>query len=115
MVDSTNTYEHALEAAGTALAGGDKPSAERALRAAVRAIEGVEGAQMELVSTLIRLGTLKQEMGSHTEAEEVFRRALNIAERALGADHVGLVPALSGLGAARILKGSPDEAEPIVA
>lgn len=114
MVDSTQSYEHALEAAGTALAAGDRPTAERAFRAAIRAIEGVEGGQLELASTLIRLGSLKQEAGSFEEAEELFRRALNVTERALGPEDLGLVPALTGLGASRILRGAPDEAAPVI-
>lgn len=114
MVDSTQSYEHALEAAGTALAAGDHPTAERAFRAAIRAIEGVEGGQLELASTLIRLGTLKREAGGHDEAEELFRRALNIAERALGGEDIGLVPALTGLGATRIVRGAPETAVPVI-
>ena len=114
MVESTQSYERCLEAAAAALASGDRSTAERALRAAIRAIEGRDGSQLELASTLIRLGTLKQEMGVFSEAEETFRRALNIAERSLGADDLGLVPALTGLGASRILRGAPEEAQPVI-
>ena len=114
MADSTITYERCIEAASIALAGGDHASAERALRAAIQTIESVEGAQLELASALSRLGALKQEMGSYAEAEEIFRRTLNVTERVVGSDDLRLVTALTGLGAARIMRGAPEEAEPVI-
>jgi len=114
MADSTISYERCIETAGIALASGDRASAERALRAAIQTIESVEGAQLELVSVLSQLGALKHDMGSYDEAEEVFRRALNISERVIGPDDVRLVSALTGLGAARIMRGAPEEAEPVI-
>ena len=100
MADPTMTYERCMEAAGIALASGDGPNAERALRAAIQSIEGLGDSHLELATALIRLGTLKQDMGSLDEAEELFCRALEIGERALGPEHLGVVPALKEIGRA---------------
>jgi tetratricopeptide (TPR) repeat protein len=91
MADPTQSYERCIEAAGIAIASGDHPSAERALRAAIQAVEGHDDSHLELAAALIKLGTLKQEMGSLAEALDHFRRALEIGERALGNDHLGLI------------------------
>lgn len=112
MADPTQSYERCIEAAGIAIASGDHPNAERALRAAIQAVEGHDDSHFELAAALIKLGTLKQEMGSLAEALDLFRRALEIGERALGNDHLGLIPALKGLGTTRILQGAPEGAEP---
>jgi tetratricopeptide (TPR) repeat protein len=115
MVRSTESYERWVEAAGTALAGGDRMTAERALRSAIQAVDGLQGSHLELTAALVRLGALKQEMGNHGEAEELFRKALDVGERSLGPDDLALVPPLKYLGAARILRGVPQEAEPLLA
>lgn len=114
MADSPITYERCIEAAGIALASGDHANAERALRAAIQSIEGLEDSHLELATALIKLGTLKLELNSHKEAEDFFRRALEICEQALGSDHLGLVPALKGLGTTRVLLGTPHDAEPLL-
>jgi TonB family protein len=115
MVDSNVNYERCMEAASMALSSGDRAAAERALRSAIQSIEAFEGTHLELASVLIKLGTLKQEMSSYAEAEEFFRKALDVSERALGSYDLGLVPALTGLGTARILHGAPEQAEPVLA
>ena len=115
MVGSRERYEVCMEAAGIALAAGDRDDAERAYRGAIQAIEGSSDFYVELSETLARLGSLKQESGNYAEAEELFRKALDVGERAHGSHDVGLVPALTGLGAARIMQGSPDQAHPFLA
>lgn len=114
MADSTISYERCIEAAGIALASGDHISAERALRTAIKSLDGLDDSHLELAAALIRLGTLKLEVVSNEEAEDFFRRALEISERALGSDHLGLVPALKGLGTTRVLQGTPHDAEPLL-
>jgi tetratricopeptide (TPR) repeat protein len=115
MAEPTMSYERSIESAGIALASGDHASAERALRAAIHVVEALDDSHIELASALTKLGTLKQELGSHGEAEEFFQRALTILERDLGADHLGLVSALKGLGTTRLLQGSAESAEPLLA
>src|SRR5688572_1785285 len=114
MADQTTSYERSLEAAGFALASGDQAGAERALLAAIQAIEDVEEYRLELTAVLVRLGGLKQEMGNLSEAEEYFRRALGIGERGLGPENLGIVPALKGLGTTRLIQGHAASAEPLL-
>jgi tetratricopeptide (TPR) repeat protein/outer membrane biosynthesis protein TonB len=114
MADSTLTYERCIESAAIALASGDHANAERALHAAIQAVEGVADSRLELATALIKLGTLKVETTQHLEAEEYFRRALEISEHALGPENLGLVPALKGLGTTRVLQGRPQDAEPLL-
>jgi tetratricopeptide (TPR) repeat protein/outer membrane biosynthesis protein TonB len=114
MPDSAQTYERSIEAAGIALASGDHATAERALRAAIKSLDGKDDCHLELATALIKLGTLKQEAASLSEAEELFRRALDVNERALGPEHLGLVPALKALGTTRVLLGKPHDAEPLL-
>jgi tetratricopeptide (TPR) repeat protein len=113
MSDRTS-YDQCIEAAGIALATGDHIGAERGLRAAIQVVDGISDSQLELAAALNRLGFLKQEIGSHTEAEICFQRALEVGERALGSEHLGLVPALKGLGTTRLVRGNPQAAEPFL-
>lgn len=76
MVESSQSYERTIEAAGAALARGDAASAE--------------------------------------QAEALYREALATGEKALGPYEISLVPALTGLGAALILRGRVDEAQPVL-
>lgn len=114
MVGSKDRYDVCLEAAGIALAAGDRADAERALRGAIQAIEGLTDFDPELNAALVRLAALKQENGAYAEAEELFRKALTVGERAFGAHDPALVPALTGIGAARIVHGAPDQAHPFL-
>ena len=114
MADPTISYDRLLEAAGFALATGDQAGAERALLAAIQAIEDVEEYRLELAPVLVRLGGLKQEMGTLSEAEEYFRRALEIGERGLGPENLGIVPALKGLGTTLLIQGNAASAEPLL-
>ncbi|MGH7677627.1 MAG: TonB family protein [Gemmatimonadaceae bacterium] len=114
MADQTISYERSIEAAGIALASGDQEGAELALHAAVKAIEDVDEYRLELTAVLVRLGGLKQEMGSLSEAEEYFHRALEIGERGLGPENLGIVPALKGLGTTRLIQGNAANAEPLL-
>src|SRR5687767_904111 len=100
---------------GIALASGDHTTAERSLRAAIHSIEGRADSHLELSAALIKLGTLKLEMSALGEAEEFFRRALEIGEKALGRDNLGLVPALKGLGTTRLLQAKAEAAAPLLA
>ena len=113
MIDP-ESYDLCMETARVALARGDRRGAEESLRAAIRATDREEDSQSKLAAALIRLGELKQEASSDLEAEEMFRHALEVGERALGADDLRIVPALTSLGALRIAKGKPEDAEPLL-
>ncbi|MDP9200825.1 MAG: tetratricopeptide repeat protein [Gemmatimonadota bacterium] len=115
MVDSTGAYERGIDAPSFSLVNGDRASAERALRSTIQSSDGLECPGPEHTSALLKMGALKQEAGDYSEAEELFRRALEIGERALGPDHPALVAALTSLAAARIMCGKSETAEPLVA
>src|SRR5688500_8235708 len=114
MTESTASYEQHIEAARLAHGRGDRAGTEQALRAAVRAAEGLADGHLKLVAALIKLGELKHAEGSHDEAEAHFRRALDIGEQVLGGDDLALVPPLTSLGALRISRGNPEAAEPLL-
>lgn len=115
MANSSVGDERGIDSTGLALVRGDRANAERTLRSAIRSLEGLDGSHLELASALLQLGDLKQEMGNHAEAEDLFRRALDVGDRSLGPDDPRLVPALTRLGTARLSRGTTEEAEPLLA
>jgi tetratricopeptide (TPR) repeat protein len=70
-------------------------------------------AQSELAS-LIRLGTIKQDAGSFGEAEECFRRALEIGDRTFGAENPDLVILLNDLTRLYLKQSAYASAEPLL-
>ncbi len=115
MVEPTLSYERCIEAARDAFANGDRAGAEQALLAAAQSVEGKDGRQMDECHALVRLGTLRRDIGNHLGAENAFRQSLQIGERAFGTNDLGLVPALTGLGAAHLMRGNTADAEPYFA
>lgn len=114
MQDTAVGFAACYEAAGVALAEGDRGKAEASLRAAIECVEGIAGSHNELVMALVKLGALKRESGAYSEAEQLFAQALDIAERAWGSHDLRLVPALTGLGTSRIMLGRAESAEPVL-
>jgi TonB family protein len=60
------------------------------------------------------MGALTLEAGGYSDAEDLFRRALEIGERAFGMESPALVPAITSLASARIMSGKFEDAEPLV-
>jgi len=114
MVDLATAYERSIEAAGVALASGDRTNAERALRAAIQSAEKLDGSTLDLADALIKLGTLKLEMGSLDEAAPLLARALTISEKQLGEDHPDLVILLNELSRLYLKQGAHGLAEPLL-
>ena len=112
MTDSAISSEPGIDATGFALVTGAQ--AEQALRSEIQRLERLGDSSLDLAQALVKLGALRQEKGGHSEAEELFRRALDISERTLGSDHIELVHTLTSLGGARIMCGSPETAEPLL-
>src|SRR6185436_14161967 len=115
MHDTAVGFAACYEAAGVALAAGDRGKAEASLRVAIECVDGVAGAHNELVMALVKLGALKRDSGAYGEAEQLFAQAVDISERAWGRQDLRLVPALTGLGTARILLGRAEAAQPVLA
>ena len=112
MVDST-AYERGPDSPSFSLVSGARAS-ERTARSTPSASDGTEGAGAEHASALLEMGAVKQEAGAYLEAEDLFRRALEIGERALGPDNPALVPAMTSLASALISTGRFEAAEPLV-
>lgn len=114
MVDSTAAHERGMDMSNLSSINGERASAERASRSTLQGFDDVERSGPEHVAALLRMGTAKQEAGEYIEAEDLFRRALELGERALGPENLALVAALTNLAGARILCGNPENAEPLV-
>ncbi len=112
MTDSTMSSEPGLATTGFGLMTGAQ--AEQALRSTIQRLERLGDCPLDLAQALVKLGALRLEKGSHSEAEELFRKALDISERTLGSDHIELVQVLIGLGSARMLNGPAETAEPFL-
>ena len=110
MSEYTVTYDSCMEAARLASSRGDRLGAEQALMAAIAAA-GAPGSEALVAAPLMKLGELKRDAGSLAEAEEMFGRALEIAEMLDGDDGVSLVAALTSLASVRAVRGAPEEAE----
>jgi TonB family protein len=114
MVDSTAAYERGPDSPSVSLVTGDRATSERSIRPPAPGSEGIDGAGAEHASALLQMGAVKQDAGAYLEAEDLFRRALEIGERALGVENPALVPAITSLASALILAGRFDEARPLV-
>jgi TonB family protein len=95
MLDSTAAHQRGIDLPSISVVNEDRASAEHA-------------------SALLKMGALKQEAGEYAEAEDLFRRALEIGERSLDPKSPALVPAMMSLAAARIMCGKFEDAEPLV-
>lgn len=110
MVEST-AYEREPGAASYVSLSGTRPISEHTARTISQHGDDLEGAGPEDASALLKMGLLKRESGAHAEAEELFRRALEIGERAFGVDSPALLPALTSLASARVMSGKRDDAQ----
>jgi TonB family protein len=111
MVDSTAAYERDSGATGYVPINGTRPVGDRAPRAGNLQPDDLNAAGPEHASALLKMGALKQDAGAYSEAEELFRRALEIGERSVGADNPALIPALTSLASACVMCGKLDDAQ----
>lgn len=114
MVDSTAAYERGPDSPSFSLVSEARTTSERTGRSTSQPSDGTEGAGAEHASALLEMGAVKQEAGAFLEAEDLFRRALEIGERSLGPNNPALVPAMTSLASALILAGRFEAAEPLV-
>jgi TonB family protein len=92
----------------------NRATSERPMSSPATRSEGIDGAGAEHASALLQMGAAKQDAGAYLEAEDLFRRALEIGERALGAENPALVPAMTSLASAFIMAGRFEDARPLV-
>ena len=110
MVDSTAAYERDPGAQSYSPPRGDRPLGERGSHATNRPADGLEGASPEHAAALLAMGAVNQAAGRYSEAEELFRKALDIGERSLGPDNPALIAALTSLASACVMCGKFDDA-----
>jgi len=111
MVDSTASFERDAELPSYSPVNGGRPGGQRGSHATNQPSDGLEGAGPEHASALLAMGAAKQAAGDYSEAEELFRKALEIGERFLGTDNAALIPALTSLASARVMCGKLAEAQ----
>src|SRR5919107_2424840 len=103
MADTTSTaarWEQYSEAGRALLAKGDHARALEAFAAAARAAERDSGADsLQVASALSALGQIHYQLRQFAPAADHFSRALEIRDRVLGADHVGVAQSINNLAA----------------
>ena len=118
MVDSTESYDRAIEAAGTAAAKGDPASigqAETLYRKALTAGERLRGPfDLSLVPALTGLGAVLLQQGSTDDAAPILTRAVAIAEQQLGDDNPDVVILLNDVSRLFLRHGAHAHAEPLL-
>jgi tetratricopeptide (TPR) repeat protein len=111
MADSATGLERSFDStAYSPVAGGDRPAADRTPRTGIPADQP---APPDLGS-LLKLAAKKQEIGADGEAEELFRSALEIADRMLGPDHPELILLITDLTRLQLKKSAFASAEPLL-
>lgn len=118
MVDSTESYERAIEAAGIAAAQGDASGIEQAetlYRKALTTGERSRGPfDLSLVPALTGLGAVLLQQGSIEDAAPILTRAVGIAEQQLGADNPDVVILLNDVSRLYLRHGAHAHAEPLL-
>jgi len=118
MVDSTESYDRALAAAGAAAAKADPESIEQAealYRKALTAAERAHGhSDLSLVPALTGLGDVLHQRGSPDEAAAMLSRAVSIAEQQLGADNPDVIILLNDVSRLHLRHGAHAHAEPLL-
>ena len=114
MADAHEKYEQELESARLATGRGDRAAAEEALSAAIETTRAEPEMHREHADVLIRLGTLKQELGQPAQAEHLLTEALAVGERHVATDQTAVVVALNELSRFYLRQSAFARAEPLL-
>jgi TonB family protein len=106
MADVTEIYARQVDGARLALARGDRSGAAEWYRSAVDTARGDDRLQRELISALVHLGKLEQELLRPADAERRLDEALALGEGLYGADHPSLGAVLNELGRLHIRRSN---------
>lgn len=87
---------------------------ERELLAELHAEERKGDDTLAMASTLYSLAILRRQQGEYTEAEKLYRRALEIRERKEGPDHPDIATTLNNLAGLEVAEGNYDAAQPLL-
>jgi TonB family protein len=114
MVDAAAGLERSIDTTTySPVANGDRVNAERPPRPADASIDANDAAHQDLAS-LVRRGAMRLEVGNEAEAEECFRKALEIGDSTLGADHPDLILLLNDLTRIYLRQSAYAAAEPLL-
>jgi tetratricopeptide (TPR) repeat protein len=108
------TWDQYHEAGRRRFAEGDAAGAEQAFRGAIAEAEQPGGDPLQMASSLSSLGQLKYQQKDYAQAEDCFRRALELREQALGGDHPTVISSINNLAALYVARGALDDAEPLL-
>ncbi len=108
------TWEQYHESGRRRFAEGDAAGAEQAFRGAIAEAEQPGGDPLQMASSLSSLGQLKYQQKDYAQAEDCFRRALELREQALGGDHPTVISSINNLAALYVARGALDDAEPLL-
>ena len=90
-------WQSHMDAATTAYRQGNYPEAEKRLVAAVDEAERLAPPDLPVGVSIMALAGVYDAQGRYAEAEPLHKRALAIAEKALGAEHPLVAQSLNGL------------------
>ena len=111
MTDVRRLYTEKIDAARLALSRNDRAEAAAAFHAAIYVARSERSLEPEVVSALVHLGKLEQELGRPAEAERVLDEALETGERCFGAEHPSLGAVLNELSRLHIRQSHHARAE----
>jgi tetratricopeptide (TPR) repeat protein len=95
--------------AQTAMNQGKPQEAETLFRNAVTEAESFDAKDPRLASTLNNLGNCLRNQGKYPDAEQCYKRALEVRQKAIGPLHMDLVPIYENY--AKMLRAAGREAE----
>lgn len=114
MADAAAGLERSIDTGGySPIASGDRGATNRIPRSPAAPVDANTGSQPDLAA-LVRHGALKLETGNEAEAEECFRKALEIVDRAVGSDHPDLILLLNDLTRIYLRQSAYAAAEPLL-
>jgi Flp pilus assembly protein TadD len=111
---SVARWENLTEAGRRFLAQGDDARAEESFSAAAAEAEQLADGQPLQAASLEALAQIMLRQQQLPRAEDLFRRALALRERAFGADHPVVAITLNGLAAAYAARGAYSSAEGVL-
>ena len=111
MADAAFGIDRSIEPSSySPIVGGDRPTSDRMLRSQS---DTEVDSHPEMVS-LLKQGAAKLEVGNDAEAVECLRKALEIADRTVGADHPDLIILLNDLTRIYLRQSAYAAAEPLL-
>ena len=114
MADAATGFERGIETTGySPVVSSDRGTADRVSRFNASLSDAHDSPHSDLAS-LLRQGALKLEAGNDAEAEEFFRKALEIGDRTVGPDHPDMILLLNDLTRIYLKQSAHASAEPLL-